>query len=305
MLPTMIAMIGLGRMGANMALRLQRGGHRVVGYAPSGASRAHAQALGLTCVDSLTAAIERLEPPRVVWLMVPSGEITTATLAALQPLLQPGDIVIDGGNTNYRETQAHAAMLAQAQITLIDCGTSGGVWGLEGGYSLMIGGDAAVISTVSSLFKTLAPSADSGWGRVGASGAGHFVKMIHNGIEYGLMQAYAEGFAILERKQEFALDTRQIAEIWREGSVVRSWLLDLTAAALAENPALAGIAPYVADSGEGRWTVAEAIALDVAAPVITLALLERLRSREPNSYADRLLAALRQQFGGHSIQQQA
>ena len=233
--------------------------------------------------------------------MVPSGDATESTKRALESLLSAGDTVVDGGNSNYKDTQRRAKELAAHGIHFVDCGTSGGVWGLENGYSLMIGGSEAVVERLRPIFEALAPAKDRGWGRVGPSGAGHFTKMIHNGIEYGLMQAYAEGFSILAHKQDLDLDLHGIAEIWRHGSVVRSWLLDLTAAALKENPAMSGIAPHVSDSGEGRWTVQEAIDLDVPAPVITLALLARLRSRDDESYADRLLAAMRQQFGGHAI----
>jgi 6-phosphogluconate dehydrogenase len=233
--------------------------------------------------------------------MVPAGEITESTLAQLAPLLAKGDTIVDGGNSNYKETQRRAQSFAERGVHYIDCGTSGGIWGLKEGYSLMIGGDEAAVERLRPIFETLAPAKDRGWGRVGPSGAGHFTKMIHNGIEYGLMQAYAEGFSILDHKEDLGLDLHQVAEIWRHGSVVRSWLLDLTAAALKENPSMDGIAPHVSDSGEGRWTVQEAIDLDVPAPVITLALLQRLRSRDEESYADRLLAAMRNQFGGHAI----
>ncbi|MGA2777569.1 MAG: phosphogluconate dehydrogenase (NAD(+)-dependent, decarboxylating) [Steroidobacteraceae bacterium] len=296
-----LAMIGLGRMGANMALRLMRGGHRVVGYDPAAAARQSLQASGAQTADSLAALVQILKPPRTVWLMVPAGEITDATVTALEPLLAAGDTIIDGGNSNYRDTQRRAASVAVRKIDYVDSGTSGGVWGLAEGYSLMIGGDGAVVERLSPIFKTLAPAPDRGWGRVGPVGSGHFTKMIHNGIEYGLMQAYAEGFSILQHKSEFNLDLHQIAEIWRYGSVVRSWLLDLTANALEKNPTLHGIAPYVVDSGEGRWTVAEAIELGVPAVVITASLLERLRSRDADSFSDKLLAAMRNQFGGHAI----
>jgi len=296
-----LAMIGLGRMGANMALRLMRGGHRVVGYDPAAAARQSLQASGAQTADSLAALLQILKPPRTVWLMVPAGEITDATVTALEPLLAAGDTIIDGGNSNYRDTQRRAASVAVRRIDYVDSGTSGGVWGLAEGYSLMIGGDGAVVERLSPIFKTLAPAPDRGWGRVGPVGSGHFTQMIHNGIEYGLMQAYAEGFSILQHKSEFNLDLHQIAEIWRYGSVVRSWLRDLTANALEKNPTLHGIAPYVVDSGEGRWTVAEAIELGVPAVVITASLLERLRSRDADSFSDKLLAAMRNQFGGHAI----
>jgi 6-phosphogluconate dehydrogenase len=240
-------------------------------------------------------------PVRALWMMVPAGAVTDTTIHTLLPLLTAGDTLIDGGNSNYKDTLHRAKMLAEKDIHYVDAGTSGGVWGLEQGYSLMIGGDEAVVERLRPIFETLAPARDRGWGRVGPVGSGHFTKMIHNGIEYGLMQSYAEGFSILQHKQAFELDLHQIAEIWRYGSVVRSWLLDLTAHALDKNPTLKGIAPYVEDSGEGRWTVSEAIDLNVAAPVITLSLLERLRSRDTDSFSDKLLAALRNEFGGHAI----
>ena len=296
-----IGMIGLGRMGGNMAQRLARAGHRAVGYDPSADARSRAQKTCASIADSLPALANALAAPRVVWLMVPSGPPVDDTIAALLPHLAAGDTLIDGGNSFYRDTQRRAHQLAQSNITYVDAGTSGGIWGLEKGYCLMVGGEKEAVQSLEPIWQALAPAPDKGWSHVGPSGAGHFVKMIHNGIEYGLMQAYAEGFAIMAQKREFTLDLHAIAEVWREGSVIRSWLLDLTAEALRENPAMEGIAPHVADSGEGRWTVAEAIALDVSAPVITLALLERLRSRERNSYADRLLAALRGQFGGHEV----
>ena len=298
-----LAMIGLGRMGANMAERLVRGGHTVRGYDPGEAARQQAEARGIVPHANLQNAVAALPTPRVVWLMVPAGQVVDDTIAQLRPLLATGDTVIDGGNSNYKDTQRRGAQLAEAGIHYIDCGTSGGVWGLAEGYSLMIGGDAGAVARLQPVFATLAPTPETGWGHVGPSGAGHFAKMIHNGIEYGMMQAYAEGFAILKHKQAMDFDLGALAEIWRHGSVVRSWLLDLTADALKKNPQMDGIAPYVADSGEGRWTVAEAIDLNVSAPVITLSLLERLRSRDDDSYADKLLAALRNEFGGHAVKQ--
>jgi len=296
-----IAMIGLGRMGANMAQRLMRGGHKVVGFDPAAEARSALEQKGASSAASLQELVGKLTAPRVIWLMVPAGEITDSTITNLAPLLAPGDTIIDGGNSNYRDTQRRAAAVAKQQIQYVDSGTSGGIWGLAEGYSLMIGGDAAVVERLRPIFETLAPAPNQGWGRVGAVGSGHYTKMIHNGIEYGLMQAYAEGFSILEHKTEFGLDLHQIAEIWRYGSVVRSWLLDLTSNALEKNPTLKGIAPYVADSGEGRWTVAEAIELGVPASVITLSLLGRLRSRDADSFTDKLLSAMRNQFGGHAI----
>ncbi|MCC8446656.1 phosphogluconate dehydrogenase (NAD(+)-dependent, decarboxylating) [Xanthomonas translucens] len=296
-----LGLVGLGRMGANMAERLVRGGHRVVGFDLGEAARSAAQQRGVETVDAMAALVAALPAPRAVWLMVPAGKIVDATLAVLLPLLGEGDVVVDGGNSYYKDSMRRAGELAAHGIAYVDCGTSGGVWGLQEGYSLMIGGDAAAVSRLDPLFATLAPAADAGWGRVGPSGAGHFTKMVHNGIEYGMMQAYAEGFALMARKQEFTLDLHQVAEVWRQGSVVRSWLLDLCSDALGSNPSLAGIAPYVEDSGEGRWTVAEAIDLNVPAPVITLSLLERLRSRDDDSFTDKLLSAMRNQFGGHAI----
>ena len=299
-----LGMIGLGRMGANMAQRLARGGHRVVGFDPNPESRKNLEEKGGESADSLAALVAKLRTPRTLWLMVPAGAVTDASISTLIPLLAPGDTVIDGGNSNYKDTLRRAQVLAEKKIHHVDCGTSGGVWGLAEGYSLMIGGDEAAVERLRPIFETLAPARDRGWGRVGPSGSGHFTKMIHNGIEYGMMQAYAEGFSILQHKRDFAPDLHQVAEIWRHGSVVRSWLLDLTAAALEKNPSMAGIAPYVDDSGEGRWTVAEAIDLDVSAPVITLSLLERLRSRDADSFTDKLLAAMRNQFGGHAIKKE-
>ena len=299
-----IAMIGLGRMGANMAQRLLRGGHEVVGFDPAEAARKVIEEKGAQSAASLEALVAKLSAPRVVWLMVPAGAITDSTIDALTPLLAAGDSIIDGGNSNYRDTQRRAAAVAKRQINYVDSGTSGGVWGLAEGYSLMIGGDKAVVDRLRPIFETLAPAPDKGWGRVGAVGSGHYTKMIHNGIEYGLMQAFAEGFSMLQRKREFELDLHQVAEIWRYGSVVRSWLLDLTANALEKNPTLQGIAPFVADSGEGRWTVAEAIELGVPAIAITASLLERFRSRDTDSFVDKLLAAMRNQFGGHEIKKE-
>ena len=296
-----LGMIGLGRMGANMAQRLSRGGHAVVGFDLSPDARARIEAENIAAAGSVEALVASLDAPRALWMMVPAGAVVDATIDALLPLLSPGDVLVDGGNSFYGDSQRRAARLVEQGIAYLDVGTSGGVWGLAEGYSLMVGGDAAASERLSPLFATLAPAPDRGWGRVGPSGAGHFAKMVHNGIEYGMMQAYAEGFAILERKHALVPDLAQVAELWRHGSVVRSWLLDLAAGALAANPRLEGIAAYVPDSGEGRWTVAEAIELDVAAPVITQSLIERLRSREDNAFSDRLLSAMRNAFGGHAI----
>lgn len=296
-----LGMVGLGRMGANMAERLLRGGHHVTGFDPNADARKALEASGAGSADSLQALVKALPAPRVVWLMVPAGKITDDTVNTLLPLLDTGDTVIDGGNSNYKDTMRRAKLYADKGLHYVDCGTSGGVWGLKEGYSMMIGGDEQAVESLRPIFETLAPGKAEGWGRVGPVGSGHFTKMVHNGIEYGLMQAYAEGFSILQHKEEFALDLHQIGEIWRTGSVVRSWLLDLTTDALSKNPTMAGIAPYVVDSGEGRWTVDEAVALNVPAPVITLSLIERLRSRDTESFSDKLLAAMRNEFGGHEI----
>ena len=299
-----LGMIGLGRMGANMARRLMQGGHRLVGFDPKADARMDLAGKGAESAESLAALVAKLPAPRVLWLMVPSGEITDATLTNLLPLLAAGDTVIDGGNSNYKDTLRRAMTFTDRKIDYIDCGTSGGVWGLAEGYSMMIGGKEAAIERLRPIFESLAPAKDKGWGRVGPVGSGHFTKMIHNGIEYGLMQAYAEGFSILQHKAEFTLDLHQIAEIWRYGSVVRSWLLDLTADALDKNPGMTGIAPYVVDSGEGRWTLDAAIELNVPVPVIALSLIERLRSRDADSFSDKLLSAMRNEFGGHAIKRE-
>jgi 6-phosphogluconate dehydrogenase len=299
-----LGMVGLGRMGANMVQRLLRGGHKITGFDPNADARKAVEANGAAAAESLRQLVAALPPPRAIWLMVPAGKITDDTVDALLPLLARGDTVIDGGNSNYKDTLRRAAVYADKGFNYIDCGTSGGVWGLREGYSMMIGGDERAVETLRPIFETLAPAKDKGWGRVGPVGAGHFTKMIHNGIEYGLMQAYAEGFSILQHKQEFALDLHQVGEIWRQGSVVRSWLLDLVTDALGKNPTMQGIAPYVADSGEGRWTVNEAIDLDVPAPVISLSLIERLRSRDSDSFTDKLLSAMRNEFGGHPIKKE-
>ena len=296
-----LGMIGLGRMGANMTERLVRGGHRVVGFDPKPEALAQVKGKGAEAAASLDMLVASLKPPRTLWMMVPAGSITDGTVTALLPLLVAGDVLVDGGNSNYKDTLRRSNTAADRKICYVDCGTSGGVWGLAEGYSMMVGGDKTVVERLTPIFETLAPAPNRGWGRVGPVGSGHFTKMIHNGIEYGLMQAYAEGFSILQHKHDFGLDLHQIAEIWRHGSVVRSWLLDLTADALDKNPTMTGIAPYVEDSGEGRWTVDEAIDLNVAVPVIALSLLERLRSRDADSFSDKLLAAMRNEFGGHAI----
>ena len=296
-----IGMIGLGKMGANMTERLVRSGHEVVGFDLSPKAVADVMEFGAGGAGSLEDLAGQLSTPRIIWMMVPHGAPVDSTIAALRPLLEPDDIIIDGGNSYFKETKRRAAECAAAGQHYVDVGTSGGVWGLTEGYSMMVGGEERVVETLRPIFESLAPSPTTGWGRVGPSGSGHYVKMIHNGIEYGLMQAYAEGFAILNAKKEFALDLSQIGHIWQDGSVVRSWLLDLTTAALEENPQLEGIAPYVPDSGEGRWTVFEAIDLNIAAPVISLSLMGRIESRDEIEFADRLLASMRKGFGGHAI----
>ncbi|MCC6675538.1 MAG: decarboxylating 6-phosphogluconate dehydrogenase [Phycisphaerales bacterium] len=296
-----LGMVGLGRMGANMAERLLRGGHRIVAFDRGPDAIARVVAKGAAGADSLPRLVSSLKAPRAIWLMIPAGAPVDQTIAELLPLLSPGDTIIDGGNSNYKDTMRRAESLAARQIHYIDSGTSGGIWGLENGYALMIGGPDEAVQRLGPVFETLAPAKDRGWGHVGPSGAGHFVKMIHNGIEYGMMQAYAEGFAIMDRKKELRLHLPQIAEIWRHGSVVRSWLLDLAARALSDNPQLDGIKPQVADSGEGRWTVFEAVDLNVSAPVITASLQARIRSRDEDCYTERMLAVLREQFGGHAV----
>ena len=296
-----LGMIGLGRMGGNMALRISKGGHNVVGYDPNQQAVQDYVKQGISGASSLEDLVGWLSPPRAVWSMVPSGEVTEATINRLGELLSPGDIVIDGGNSYYKDSVRRAAVLEEKDISFLDSGTSGGIWGLAEGYCLMVGGDSDAFSRLEPILQTLAPAGDRGYGHVGPAGAGHFVKMVHNGIEYGMMQAYAEGFEIMEAKKEFDLDLASIAEIWRHGSVVRSWLLDLTAAALQEEPDLSSLQAYVDDSGEGRWTVQESVDLAVPAPVISASLQARFRSRQENSFGARLLAAMRNQFGGHAV----
>jgi len=300
-----LAIIGLGRMGANMAERLVAGGHRVIGYARHADAVQAAEKKGVVGVSSYRDLVSRLTSPRVIWIMIPVGNPVDETLRTLTPMLAPGDIIVDGGNSYYKDTMRRAAELRENRIHYVDSGTSGGIWGLQEGYSLMVGGEKEAVEPLRPIFETLAPAPDKGWGHVGPSGAGHFVKMVHNGIEYGLMQAYAEGFALMKGKAEFGLDLHQVSEIWRFGSVVRSWLLDLAAEALAEDQGLEGIAPYVFDSGEGRWTAIEAIEQGRTAPVITLSLMQRFRSRDQANFADKVLAVLRQKFGGHEIKKKA
>jgi 6-phosphogluconate dehydrogenase len=296
------AMIGLGKMGANMARRLIEGGHEIVGYnRTSSVTTEMAVNDGLLPAVSLEELVDQLPSPRVLWMMVPAGVPIKTMIQSLAPLLEKGDVLIDGGNSFYKDSLSNGTELEEKGIHFIDVGTSGGIWGREEGYSMMVGGSSEAVQTITPLLKTLAPGPDLGWGHVGPLGSGHFVKMIHNGIEYGIMQAYAEGFEIMNSKEEFSLDLHQISELWRFGSVIRSWLLDLTSNALAENPDLDGIQGWVADSGEGRWTVFESIDLDIPAPVITAALQARFVSRKEENYAAKLLAAMRNQFGGHEI----
>ena len=296
-----LGLIGLGKMGGNMAERLRLGGHQVVGFDFNADAVAKLTASGNLGVSTLEDLASNLTGRKAIWIMVPQGKPVDDTIAKLEPLLNPGDILIDGGNSNYKDSMRHHAEVTAKGFQFVDVGTSGGVWGLKEGYSMMIGGDEDPVEYLKPIFETLAPAADKGWGHVGPAGAGHFVKMVHNGIEYGMMQAYAEGFTIMEKKEVLNLDLAQISEIWRYGSVVRSWLLDLTADALSKNPTLDGLEAYVSDSGEGRWTVFEAIDLNVSAPVITESLIRRIRSREENNFTDRMLAIMRNAFGGHAV----
>ncbi|HEY5362428.1 MAG TPA: decarboxylating 6-phosphogluconate dehydrogenase [Streptosporangiaceae bacterium] len=313
--PMQLGMIGLGRMGANLVRRLMRDGHTCVAYDVSASAVKALESEGAQGATKLADFVAKLEKPRAVWIMVPAA-VVQPTLDDLRPLLEPGDIVIDGGNSYYRDDIDRAKQLITDGIHFVDCGTSGGVWGLDRGYCLMIGGENEPVEHLGPIFKTIAPGSGSaeptasrkaggtapqGYLHCGPSGAGHFVKMVHNGIEYGVMQAYAEGFSIMRAKQPLDLDLEQISQIWRYGSVVRSWLLDLIADALKKNPTLEGLEAYVTDSGEGRWTVFEAIDLNVSAPVITESLIRRLRSREENNFTDRMLAVMRNEFGGHAV----
>jgi 6-phosphogluconate dehydrogenase len=292
-----LGLIGLGKMGGNMAERLRLAGHKVVGFDFSADAVARLNEAGSVGVTTLEDLVKNLQAPRAIWIMVPSGDPVDETIAKLKPMCSEGDIFIDGGNSNYKDTQRRHDELKPQGFEFVDCGTSGGIWGITEGYSMMVGGDEDVVERLRPIFEALAPAPDKGWGRVGPSGSGHFVKMIHNGIEYGMMQSYAEGFSIMKAKKVLALDLTQISEIWRYGSVVRSWLLD----ALKKNPELDGLEAYVPDSGEGRWTVYEAIDLNVSAPVITESLIRRLRSREENNFTDRMLAVMRNEFGGHAV----
>jgi 6-phosphogluconate dehydrogenase len=300
-----IAMIGLGKMGGNMTTRLLRSGIEVVGYDRSvEVVTSLVKNEGMTAATSVPDAVSKLgnnDEKRIIWLMLPSGAPTEIQIQDLAPMLSKGDIIIDGGNSNYKDSQRRGAWLAERGIGFMDAGTSGGIWGLENGYCLMVGANADVAKTMEPILIALAPSKDKGWAHVGPIGAGHFTKMIHNGIEYGMMQAMAEGLDLIKGKEEFKLDLAQITELWRHGSVVRSWLLDLTADALKEDQDLTAVAPYVADSGEGRWTVMESVEQGVAAPVLTLALQARFRSQDATGYSYKLLSMMRNGFGGHFV----
>ena len=297
-----IAILGLGRMGGNMARRLQRGGVEVVAFNRSyDVAKKLADEEGVIAVESVEDAVAKLSAPRVVWSMLPAGDATEQMLEKLIPLLEKGDVIVDGGNANYKDSMRRGEMLAEHGIGFMDAGTSGGIWGLDNGYCLMVGAEPAVAEIVTPFLKVLAPAEDRGWAHVGPVGAGHYTKMIHNGIEYGMMQAFAEGFAILKSKEEFNLDMAEVSELWRHGSVVRSWLLDLTADALKADTELKDIAPYVADSGEGRWTVVESVEQGVSAPVLSLALQMRFTSQDDQGYGYKLLSMMRNAFGGHAV----
>jgi 6-phosphogluconate dehydrogenase len=297
-----LGMVGLGRMGGNMSRRIARAGHTVVAWDRALEARtALSNEPRVLAADTLGALVAKLPSPKIAWLMLPAGAPTEDTLRALVPLLSRGDIVVDGANAMYRDSQRHAAELGEHGIQFVDAGVSGGVWGLENGYGLMVGGDSAAIGTIRPVLQSLAPAPDRGWVHCGPVGAGHFTKMVHNGIEYGMMQAYAEGFALMRAKTDLALDLPQIAEAWRHGTVIRSWLLDLTAEFLAADDTLESIAPFVADSGEGRWTAVESVELGVPTPVMTLALMERFASQGRGDYTNRMLSRMRQAFGGHAV----
>ena len=296
-----MGMVGMGRMGRNMAQRLQRSEHTIVAYDRDPDTRSSVASDGIAVAESLEHLVEQLDAPRAIWVMVPSGNPTEATISALESVLEAGDTVIDGGNSNYKDSMRRGGSLKHKGVNLVDAGVSGGVWGLAEGYCLMVGGDTDVVQQLEPILRSLAPSQTDGYAHVGPLGAGHFVKMVHNGIEYGLMQAYAEGFELMKAKDMFALDLAQVAEVWTHGSVVRSWLLDLTAAALKDDAGLESIQPYVEDSGEGRWTVEESVELAVPTPVISIALQARFRSRQSEGFGFRLLAAMRQRFGGHAV----
>ncbi|MGF1547082.1 MAG: phosphogluconate dehydrogenase (NAD(+)-dependent, decarboxylating) [Thiotrichales bacterium] len=300
-----LGMVGLGRMGANMARRLRRADVPLVAFNRSeGVTRQLADETGVAVATSLTDLVAQLTPPRVVWLMLPAGDITEAHVGEAASLLAPGDVLVDGANSYYKDSVRRGRMLEARGLQFADAGVSGGVWGLENGYALMVGGSAAAFAQIEPYAKVLAPGSDQGWLHCGPVGAGHFVKMVHNGIEYGMMQALAEGFALMQSKREFGLDLAAIGEMWRHGSVVRSWLLDLTADFLKQDQALDAVKAYVADSGEGRWTALEAIELGVPAPVMSLALMERFASQGSADFSNKVLAMMRKGFGGHAVQGQ-
>ena len=296
-----LGMIGLGRMGGSMAERLILGGHELVVYDVNVQPIEYMKSQGATGTASIKELVDNLTSPKIIWIMVPQGKPTDEVIDELIPYLDSGDILIDGGNANYKDTQIRSEKLAAYDINLIDVGISGGVWGLSDGYSLMVGGHKEIFSYIEPILKTLAPNPTLGYMYAGHSGAGHFVKMVHNGVEYGLMQAYAEGFELLRSKDEFGFNLSEIANTWRYGSVVRSWLLDLVSRALHDDPNLGNLSSYVEDSGEGRWTVQESVDLGVPIPAITAALQQRFRSRQDQPFSGRLLAALRYQFGGHAV----
>jgi 6-phosphogluconate dehydrogenase len=293
-----IGFIGLGKMGLNMVTRLQQAGHQVTAFDRSPEALANATAAGCTGASSLQDMVKRLKAPRAVWIMVPSGPPTEETVQTVAALLEPGDIIIDGGNTRFHDDVRRARELAAKKIEYIDAGTSGGIWGLKNGYCLMVGGNRQAVDRLAPIFETLAPP--KGWAHVGAAGAGHYVKMVHNGIEYSLMQGYAEGFELMS-KSDYRLDLPRIADLWMQGSVVRSWLLELAASALKEDPRLERLKGFVQDSGEGRWMVADAIDKNVPVPTLSAALFTRFRSRQEESFAEKMLAALRNAFGGHAV----
>lgn len=297
-----IGFIGLGRMGGNMVERLLNHGHEIVGFARHEESRAAAREKGATTTNSLEELVDALEQPRIVWCMVPAGKATDETIKTLSALLSPGDMIIDGGNSNYQDSITHAQLLQEKNIDFLDAGTSGGIWGLKIGYCLMVGGKPDIFKKAEPLFAALAPQ--DGYAHVGDHGAGHYVKMIHNGIEYGLLQAYGEGFEILHAKKEFDFDLQKISHLWNQGSVVRSWLLELAEQSFKREKNLESVKGYVEDSGEGRWSVAAAINENVPAPIITLSLMERFHSRQTESFSAKVIAALRNEFGGHPIKNQ-
>jgi 6-phosphogluconate dehydrogenase len=297
-----LGFVGLGKMGGNMVKRLLVKGHEIVAYAPSESSREEAKSEGAQVANSLQGLVEKVSPPRVVWLMVPSGRVTDEVVQSLAPLLTPGDVLIDGGNSFYKDSMARAEFLRAKGIFFLDAGTSGGIWGLKEGYCLMVGGEENAFEKAEPIFRDLAPV--NGYAHVGPSGSGHFVKMVHNAIEYGLLQAYGEGFELMHAKKQFNLDLRKIAELWNHGSVVRSWLLELSVNAFSQDPSLRSVKGYIEDTGEGKWSVVEAVQENVPVPVITLSLLQRFRSRQEESFSAKVIAALRGQFGGHQVKRE-